>query len=419
MILDKNQFKHFQNEEISISQSNNNKLSTNLSRIDTNNTKYYNRNIGKNIVLFQKYVIGIKLSINTFIFTFIGMILTFLGWILSNNYFYSIYIYIFGSIFFVVTQIFFLLCFFTEPGIIPRNDPNYQEKKEEINKMKINIKKDDIDKSNRELDKNLNNNEYIKNEIEQVRNENDENSIPKIYTERKCKTCNIIRPPCCSHCRCCDNCVQDFDHHCFYISNCIGKRNHKYFYLMLFFGALLSSYITFFDSYLIIYIFLINPKGIWHILYSNDKIILIISGSLISISLIYLLLGCFTLFILFVPSGIGLVLFFFVFYKNKPNNYEKFRNPFTILVLIINLFYGTFALINFINQTKNISKGITIKQEISIKKETINNITKNKTTAHLDKYFFTKLTKREKIKNIIKFLFKKIDDTLIIPKRDL
>ena len=188
---------------------------------------------------------------------------------------------------------------------------------------------------------------------------------------------------------------------------------------MLFFGSLLSSYITFFDSYLIIYIFLINPKGIWHILYSNDKIILIISCSLISLSLIYLLLGCFTLFILFVPSGIGLFLFFIVFYKNEPNNYEKFRNPFAILVLIINLFYGTFAVINFINQTKNISKGITIKQEISIKKETINNITKNKTTAHLDKYFFTKLTKREKIKNIIKFLFKKIDDTLIIPKRDL
>ena len=141
MILDKNQFKHFQNEEISISQNNNNKLNTNLSRIDTNNSTYYNRNIGKNIVLFQKYVIGIKLSINTFIFTFIGMILTFLGWILSNNYFYSTYIYILGSIFFVLTQIFFLLCFFTEPGIIPRNDPNYQEKKEEINKMIMNILK--------------------------------------------------------------------------------------------------------------------------------------------------------------------------------------------------------------------------------------------------------------------------------------
>ena len=122
---------------------------------------------------------------------------------------------------------------------------------------------------------------------------------------------------------------------------------------------------------------------------------------------------------MFVPSGIGFVLFFFIFYKNKPINFEKFRNPFVILVLILNLFLGIFTLANFINQTKNISKGITVKQEVSIKREAIKKKKKNKTITHLDKYFFNKLTKKEKIKNIIKFLFKKIDDTLIIPNRDL
>ena len=419
MILNKNRFKTFQNENISTNQNNNNKLSTNLSRINTDDKINYNRNIGKNIVLFHKYVIGIKLNICTFISTLIGMFITFLSWIFSNNYFYSVYIYFFGSIFFVLTQIFFLLCFFSEPGIIPRNHPNYQEKRDETNKVKINIINKEIDKSNREFDKKINNDENIKNGISSVTNEKDENPIPKIYTERECKTCNIIRPPCCSHCRRCDNCVQDFDHHCFYVSNCIGKRNHKYFYLFLFFGSLASLYISFFDLFLIIYIFIINPKGIWQILYSNDKVILIISCVLISLSLICLFFGCFTSFILFVPSGIGFVLFFFIFYKNKPINFEKFRNPFVILVLILNLFLGIFTLANFINQTKNISKGITVKQEVSIKRETINNFSKNKTTIHLDKYFLTKLTKKEKIKNIIKFLFKKIDDTLIIPNRDL
>ena len=258
----------------------------------------------------------------------------------------------------------------------------------------------------------------IKNDIETNKNDKEEITIPKIYTERKCKTCNIIRPPCCSHCRYCDNCVQDFDHHCFYVSNCIGKRNHKYFYLFLLFGSLISLYITFLDSFLIIYIFIINPKGIWSIIYSNNKILLIISIILISFSAFYLLLGCINFFVLFVPSGSGFILFFYAFYKNKPNNFENFRNPFIIPVLIVNLFFCIFVIINFIKQTKNISKGVTIKQEASIKRETIKNISKNKNT-NFDKYYFTKRTKKEKIKNIIKFLFKKIDHSLIIPKRDL
>ena len=114
----------------------------------------------------------------------------------------------------------------------------------------------------------------------------------------------------------------------------------------------------------------------------------------------------------------GFTLFFYAFYKNKPNNFENFRNPFCIPVLIVNLFFGIFAFINFIKQTKNIAKGVTIKQEASIKREAINNIAKNKKT-NFDKYYFTKRTKKEKIKNIIKFLFKKIDHSLIIPKRDL
>ena len=418
MIYNKNQFKKFHNENIIIAQDNNNNLNTNLSQINTNEESYHYRNIGKNIVLFKKYVLGIELNLYLFISSSLGMLLTFIGWILSNNNFYNIYIYILGSIIFCLTQIFFLLCFFTEPGIIPRNDPNFQEKNENIAKIEINLNNDDINKSNLAFGKNNNNENNNKNEIEKSKNKNEEITIPKIFTERKCKTCNIIRPPCCSHCRYCDNCVEDFDHHCFYISNCIGKRNHKYFYLFLFFGSLTSLCITFLDSFLMIYVFIINPKGIWSIIYSNNKIMLIISIVLISLSGFYLFIGCINFFALFVPSGVGFTLFFYAFYKNKPNNFENFRNPFCIPVLIVNLFFGIFAFINFIKQTKNIAKGVTIKQEASIKREAINNIAKNKKT-NFNKYYFTKRTKKEKIKNIIKFLFKKIDHSLIIPKRDL
>jgi len=41
--------------------------------------------------------------------------------------------------------------------------------------------------------------------------EKNENVIPSIFTNRICTTCNIVRPSKTSHCRICDNCVQNFD----------------------------------------------------------------------------------------------------------------------------------------------------------------------------------------------------------------
>ena len=52
--------------------------------------------------------------------------------------------------------------------------------------------------------------------------------VPKI-TRSFCKTCEIYRPPRCSHCAICDNCVSVMDHHCPFVGNCIGQRNNKYF----------------------------------------------------------------------------------------------------------------------------------------------------------------------------------------------
>ena len=413
--------------EISNQSITNDKLSINVEQ----KKKYYPRkphygNIGSNLVCCNKYVWGDKNGKNVIPLLSFGVLASFALFVIFNYDFFGFYLYIIGGVFVLLTETFYILAFITEPGIIPRNHPDYiikNNQEEKINENNNNINNDKIKEielnNNLDSNENKNNNINLNNNVPKNPEELNINNIhegsnikPRIFTERECTTCNIMRPPGASHCSSCDNCVLNFDHHCGFISNCVGKRNHKYFYLFIFFGVFTSLFFTVCQIITVIIVFVANPKGLYKTLWKENKYLFLLSviAMVVSGGLLLCLRIITTLLVIVSGGYILFIIIFYVYYdrEGKPFYY----NPFLPGVLIAVSWYLIPLTAACISQTRNICKGYTAKQMHSIR-ETL------KKEKAVDEKYIKDLNCKELINNFFEFLKSDTGKSLIVPERDL
>jgi len=352
------------------------------------NKKHFG-NIGSNVVYKDKYVFGPIVHILYWSFCNIATVIGWIIWRYAVSDFYPKKIYYALDILCIIVEYYLIMAYITEPGIIPRKCPQYPIKE-------------------------------IEQSEESENKENKYEEIPRIYTERRCDTCQIMRPPGASHCVVCDNCVLEFDHHCLFISNCVGKRNHKYFVLFLVWGGLFALIDTGLVLKIMHYVMITKYEETLGLIFKNSKFLFILNIIFVIFCCIFLLNPCGRIIELSFTSLCSYAIFWTIWNKNVPKGkYPKYYNaPFLFIALGIAVGLAIFIISNLIVQIYEIARGLTVKKDESIKQKMEENKLKNRSNDALFKYV-KQYSFCGKIFNLIKFFFARVDDSLIIPERDL
>ena len=146
----------------------------------------------------------------------------------------------------------------------------------------------------------------------------------------------------------------------------------------------------------------------------NFPFFMIISFFLFSVTVLFAWCRCKNMYITIPPISIGIIIFIIIYYisisEKSIKNYPIYLNPLSFIVISgtipLGLFVGSFAA----KQSNLISQGLTAKQYECISREVMTDKDKRLTSSYRLKQ---NLKCYVKLKNIIKFLFKKTEGSLI------